>query len=86
MTNTKYWIGQAFAWISITVGVAGVALFAYQLAFPSSYSSRTQERLIVSPKDAVEVTMEGDTSRRIYVIQDSTNGMVWVGISGRTQR
>ena len=36
------------------------------------------------PKNQVkEVVVNGDTSRRIYFVQDSTSGIIWVGMAGK---
>jgi hypothetical protein len=83
MTKTKHWIGMASSWLAMIVGIAGLFFFAYSIVFDTGSDTRS-EGIIVTKKDAIEMTIEGDTSRKIYVIQDSTNGLVWIGVSGRS--
>ena len=64
----------------IVIGVLGLCINGYVLM--TEESNQTEHKMRVSTEHATTILIKGDTTRRIYLLQDSTNGMVWVGLPG----
>ncbi len=71
---------KAAAIAIIVVGVLGLCINGYMLF--TEEPKQTEHRIRVSTEYATTMVINGDTTRRIYLLQDSTNGMVWVGLPG----
>jgi hypothetical protein len=71
---------KAAAIAIIVVGVLGLCINGYMLF--TEEPNQTEHRIRVSTEYATTMVINGDTTRRIYLLQDSTNGMVWVGLPG----
>jgi hypothetical protein len=63
----------------ITLGITGICLHAYVLLTEDDVKPQEQNRVDVHER---VVVINGDTAKKIYVLQDSMNGMTWIGIPG----
>jgi len=66
--------------VLIVIGVIGLCINGYMLFMEES--NTTEHRIHVSTEHSTTMVINGDTTRRIYLLQDSTNGMVWIGLPG----
>jgi hypothetical protein len=64
----------------IVIGTIGLCINGYMLF--TEEPNQTEHRISVSTEYATTMVINGDTTRRIYLLQDSTSGMVWVGLPG----
>ena len=59
----------------------GVSLTMYSLMQEKVHEC-SRQNISVDNNVVNEITINGDTTNRLYVVRDSTNGIVWVGFSG----
>jgi len=58
----------------------GIFLIGYSIIEPH----RCEPVSISLPNNSInEISFEGDTTRRLYIVEDSLSGIVWVGIAGK---
>lgn len=62
--------------------VLGVVTMLGTLLFNDPINKRSQSIEIFTGYGN-EIIINGDTTKRIYVLQDSLSGIVWVGIPGK---
>lgn len=68
-------------YIAIEIAVVSSLIFVYHLMF----SNPTRNSTFIESKDESSVIIDGDTTKRVYFINDTSTGMVWVGIPGINQ-
>lgn len=63
--------------------IIAVAMVALVLAFGHwFYSNNEPERVTNISQDVDSVTINGDTTSNLYILEDTSTGMVWIGIPG----
>lgn len=66
-----------FGFITGTVGILGLVMIGYVFG-----SDQKEKPVNVRIEPTSKMVLNGDTTRTIYVLQDSTSGIVWIGIPG----
>lgn len=64
------------------VGVIGLIIMGYTLFLDYSHESKPQ-KIEISTGYETQLVINGDTAKKIYILQDSLSGIVWVGIPGK---
>lgn len=64
------------------VGVAGIIIMGCTLFLDYAHESKPQKIEISTGYDS-QLVINGDTAKKIYILQDSLSGIVWVGIPGK---
>lgn len=68
--------------IITAICVLGVVAMLTSLLFNGS-SERSPQKIEISTGYETQIIINGDTTKRIYVLEDSFSGIVWVGIPGK---
>lgn len=68
-------------YIAIEIAIVSSLIFVYHLMFSNSIKSSK----FIESKDESSVIIDGDTTKRLYFIKDTSTGMVWIGIPGINQ-
>ena len=64
------------------VSVAGIIIMGYTLFLDYAHESKPQ-KIEISTGYETHIVINGDTTKKVYILQDSLSGIVWVGIPGK---
>lgn len=67
--------------IAIIVATFGIVALCSVLGF-WLYTNNEQKKIIDINQDVDSVIVNGDTTKKLYVLEDTLTGMVWIGIPG----
>jgi len=68
--------------IIMAICILGVVAMLTSLLLNGAPERGTQ-RIEISTGYETQIIINGDTTKKIYVLQDSLSGIVWVGIPGK---
>lgn len=69
------------AYAAIDIAVIISLIFAYHVTF----SRNSKNSTVIESRDDSSVIINGDTTKRVYFLNDTSTGMVWIGIPGVNQ-
>lgn len=80
----KIYIGAVVITCTILITLGALNMLYHKDQAKNNYSeSQIHSCMDIKIVEATKVSINGDTTRRLYMVNDTVTGILWIGIGGR---